>query len=67
MELLTFAEIRELLKISRSTLYRLIRSGRLPVVYVAPRTPRIRKEDVEALLRPSGTGRTQVAAKGARA
>lgn len=59
MELLTFAEVRRLLKVSRSTLYRLIKSGRLPVVYVAPRTPRIRMEDVEALLKPSAGGREE--------
>lgn len=64
MEILTFAEVRRLLKISQSTLNRLVKSGRLPVVYLGPRTPRVRKEDLEALLRqPHDAGEMQAETK----
>ncbi|MDI6894837.1 MAG: helix-turn-helix domain-containing protein [Bacillota bacterium] len=55
-ELLTFREAQKLLKVSRSTMYRLIRSGLLPVARLGPRSPRFRKEDLEAMLRASMEG-----------
>jgi predicted DNA-binding transcriptional regulator AlpA len=47
--LLTAAEVLQILAISRKTLWRLVRSGQLPVVYL-DRRPRYLAEDVAALI-----------------
>ena len=46
-ELITYAEAAKRLAVSRSTLMRMIRAGRLVPVYVSARTPRLKVEDVE--------------------
>lgn len=50
-ELLTPAKVMEILHISRSTLWKLIKAGRLPRVLLGTRTMRFRREAVEALMR----------------
>jgi excisionase family DNA binding protein len=49
-ELLTYKEVWECLRISRMNLLRLIAAGKLPVVYVSERRPRIRRADLVAYL-----------------
>jgi excisionase family DNA binding protein len=49
-DLLTLDEICQELKIHPTTLQRLRRSGELPAVYIAPRSPRIRRSDLAAFL-----------------
>ncbi|MGH3440630.1 MAG: helix-turn-helix domain-containing protein [Nitriliruptorales bacterium] len=48
-ELLTVAEVAELLRVSTMTVYRLIRTGDLPAVRVG-RNYRVRRPDLEAYL-----------------
>lgn len=49
--LLTIQEAMQRLKISRATLYRWARVGRLKTYKLEPRTSRIRREDIEKLER----------------
>jgi len=64
--LLTIKEVAQALGVSRMTVYRLIRAGRLKRVYPTPRSARITRESLEAFLRsleeakPEGAGRSVV-------
>ncbi|MFN3369452.1 MAG: helix-turn-helix transcriptional regulator [Thermus sp.] len=64
--LLTIREVAQALGVSRMTVYRLIRAGRLKRVYPTPRSARITRESLEAFLRsleeakPEGAGRSVV-------
>lgn len=49
--LLTIKEVAQALGVSRMTVYRLIRAGRLKRVYPTPRSARITRESLEAFLR----------------
>lgn len=49
-ELLTFSELAELLRVSRSTAWRMLRSGDFPVWILVGRRRRWRREDVAAWL-----------------
>lgn len=48
-EYVTIQEAAAILHVSIATIRRMIRSGRLPVVRLGPRTIRIRREDLDAL------------------
>lgn len=50
MKTLTVAEVADFLHCSRTTVYRLVRSGRLRFVRVGSRMIRFRIEDVQAYL-----------------
>lgn len=50
-ELITYAEAEAILRVKRSTIQRLIRSGDLEVVWITDRTPRIRLDSVERYIR----------------
>jgi excisionase family DNA binding protein len=59
----TYYSVREAisrLKISRSTLWRWIRDGRLRAYRVGPRSIRIRQLDIERLLRPAHPPRKEM-------
>ncbi|MGC8876948.1 helix-turn-helix transcriptional regulator [Thermus sp.] len=64
--LLTIREVAQALGVSRMTVYRLIRAGRLKRVYPTPRSARITRESLLAFLRsleeerPEGTGKSVV-------
>ena len=50
-ELLTRKEVMKLLKISRSTLYRLEKRGELKRIQISPRKILYKRKDIEELLR----------------
>jgi excisionase family DNA binding protein len=52
-DLLTIAEATRLLRVSRVTLHRWLRDGRLPAYHVGPKAVRIRRADLAAVLRPT--------------
>ena len=52
-DLLTTAEAAKLLKVSPVTILRWLKQGRLPAYRLGPRAVRIRRADVQALLRPA--------------
>jgi excisionase family DNA binding protein len=52
-EVLTPRQVCELLSITRTTLWRLVRDGRLPVIRLSRRTKRFRKTDILALSKTS--------------
>lgn len=52
-ELLTLKEARELLNVSRTTLYRMVRDQQLVCVYPRRRAPRIPRESLLTLLEQS--------------
>ncbi len=58
-ELLTIAEAAKLLKVSTVTLGRWLKQGRLPAYHVGPRAVRIRRQDLAALLTPTGPSRRE--------
>ena len=49
--LLTQAEAGHLLRISRTTLYRLVQAGELQQINLGPRCARIRRESIDAFIR----------------
>ncbi|HLF76528.1 MAG TPA: helix-turn-helix domain-containing protein [Dehalococcoidia bacterium] len=51
-ELLTVAEACTYLKVTRATLYRWARGGRLRLIKLAGRSTRLRRSDIECLLEP---------------
>ena len=51
-DLLTIAEAMHLLKVSRVTVHRWLKSGRLRAYHAGPKAVRIRRGDVDALLTP---------------
>lgn len=55
-ELLTSAEVAELLRVSRSTVTRYARLGQLPVIRLPSGYLRFRREDIERLLRQAEAG-----------
>lgn len=54
-ELLTLREVMARLKVSRSTVWRWIKEGRLHPVKLGPRSNRFRVAEVEALCTPAAT------------
>lgn len=65
--LLTYSEAAKALGLGRTTIYRLVKAGRLKVVHPTPRSARITRESLEAFLRsleeeakPEGAGRSVV-------
>lgn len=63
-EWLTVKEAAERLKVSRVTLYRWAREGRLAIYKFGPKTARVRWEDVEALAQKAPGGARPEAPKG---
>ena len=55
-ELLTVREAATLVKVSPLTISRYLRQGRLPAYRVGPRAIRVRRADVETLLKPVANG-----------
>lgn len=51
-ELLTIQQAADYLGLSRRTIELWMRSGKLPAIRIGPRTRRIRRVDLQALLRP---------------
>jgi excisionase family DNA binding protein len=50
---LTAPEARDYLKVSKATLYNLMKDGRLPFYYIAgTRQRRVKRADIDALLQP---------------
>src|SRR5438876_6297639 len=49
---LTITEAAHLLKVSRVTLHRWLKDGRLPAYHVGPKAVRIRRSDLAAVMRP---------------
>jgi len=64
--LLTYSEAAKALGLGRTTIYRLVKAGRLKGVHPTPRSARITRESLEAFLRsleeakPEGAGRSVV-------
>lgn len=56
-ELITSAEVAELLRISRSTVTRYARLGQLPAIRLPSGYLRFRREDIERLLRQADAER----------
>lgn len=54
-DLLTLAEAQHYLKVSRATLFRLMRAGAFPVVRVAPRRTLVRLADLQAYVQRQTT------------
>ena len=54
-ELLTTAQVADLAKVSRQTVWRWARSGVLPAIHPGPKLWRFRRSDVEALLAPKAS------------
>ncbi len=52
IDLLTVAEAARLLKVSRVTLHRWVKQGRLPACHVGPRAVRIRRGDLDKMVTP---------------
>ena len=50
VKLLTYAEVAELLRVGRRTITAWVSAGRLPVIWVGPRSPRILEADLRAFL-----------------
>lgn len=48
---MTFQEVADRLQVHRSTVARLVKAGRLPVVRIGRNTPRIPAEALEAFLK----------------
>lgn len=59
--LLGMSAAAKLLGVSRATLWRMIRAGRLSKVEVLPGSFRLRRHDVEAIAAPSRTGQEEEA------
>lgn len=57
-ELLTSAEVAELLRVSRSTVTRYARLGQLPAIRLPSGYLRFRRQDIEKLLRQDDAERT---------
>lgn len=54
MKTLTVAELAHLLHVSRMTVYRMVRAGRIPHLRVGTRAIRFLRADVDALLASGG-------------
>jgi excisionase family DNA binding protein len=50
-DLLTAAELASLLRVGRSSVYRLLQAGRIPALRIAPRTVRFDLQEVRAALK----------------
>jgi excisionase family DNA binding protein len=46
-KLLKIAEVADVLRVSKTTVYRLVKVGELPAVHIADATVRVRPEDLE--------------------
>lgn len=55
-ELLTIAEATEVLKVGRATLHRWLKAGRLRAYQVGPKAVRIRRGDLQAMMKPAYGG-----------
>jgi len=58
-ELLTYREAWVYLKMSRQTFMRLLATGKLPVYYPMPKSPRIRVSDLQAYLEQTRQARAE--------
>ena len=56
-DLMKTKDVLEYLKISRSTLYRLIKEGKLAPIKMGPKTLRYRRSDVDQLVEAGRTER----------
>jgi len=63
-EWLTSKEAAAYLKVTRRTLYRWMEEGRLPFFVMASGRRRVRKEDLDALLKPGEPGGEGATAEG---
>jgi len=54
LDLVTVAEAARLLRVSPVTIHRWIKRGLLPSCHVGPRAVRIRRADLENMIRPDG-------------
>jgi excisionase family DNA binding protein len=54
-ELLTIQDVMNIMKVSRSTVYRLMKEGALPCARLRPRLVRFLKKDVDELVNRSRT------------
>jgi len=52
-QLLRLSEVADRLQVSRSTVRRIVKEGRLRTVRVSPRSVRVRPQDLEAFIRES--------------
>ena len=52
-DLLTVEESAKLLRVSPTTIWRLVQSGQLPAIRVGRKALRIRKSDLQAMVRPA--------------
>jgi len=52
-QLLRLSEVAAQLQVSRSTVGRIVKEGRLQTVRVSPRSVRVRPQDLEAFIRES--------------
>ena len=57
--LLTIEEIAEKLRVNQSTIFRLMKSGKLPYIKVSRRFTRIREEDLEYFLNKHTFGKEE--------
>jgi len=53
-DLLTVAEVADVLRVDRSYVYRIIREGRLPVLRPTPHKTRVLKAELRAFLHAAG-------------
>jgi excisionase family DNA binding protein len=51
--LLTIEEVSRMIRVSRATLFKIIKGGRLAVVRLSPRKVLIRREELERFIRAS--------------
>ena len=66
LDLVTVAEAARLLRVSPVTIHRWIKRGLLPSCHVGPRAVRIRRSDLENMIRPDERDSERAAAEGER-
>jgi excisionase family DNA binding protein len=54
-DLLTIQEAAKLIRVSRATLFKLVKDGRLQVVRITPRKVLVRREELDRFLKASET------------
>ena len=59
-EYYTASEAAEVLEVSRTTIWRWIETGRLPAYKIGGKTIRIKREDMQTLLKPARESRIEV-------
>ena len=61
-ELLTAAEVAALFRISRAHVWRRVKAGHLPApLYLAPRVPRWRADEIETMIKQASAARVSAA------